>query len=450
MDETKDEVTGLTRHLRVASWNLNHWRQAAVPVDTRRGAWDYLAALGVDVALVQEAVPPAGVAAEHTVYGEIAGHRNWGSAVVAMGDGLTLTPVRSARMPWSRRHYLLANTHPGAVAVAELELHGIQPITLMSIYGVMDGSAASTMLRVIADLIPLSDSPQGSRVILAGDFNVSRSTADPRSLARAVAVLDAVRALGLVEVKSVVAQPPPGLGEDCPCGRGRACDHVATWKAAELDHLFVSPSLAGQVTRLAAPADAVAAGLSDHVPLVMDLELTAERTAHGWDEEAFAVEIGRRHGPATREVVERLVAWADDTERRLGEEDGVRTRALTRFPTNGVTTEPEVWFPLDFNLAPAGSQATIAIRARGDVVLQFGRMRHPPFDTADGRRPLRRALNAIDGIDIPRWKLDGWPSFPLSVLEDPDRLAAFVAVLDTIVRESRPLLAVPVPGVAAA
>lgn len=185
--------------LRLATWNLNHWRQPLLPSDTRRGAWDYLSTkIGAQIALVQEAVPPLDFGSDRAVYGELAGHRNWGSAIVALDPAISVEPLRSVRIPWSRRRYLLANTHPGSVAVAQLRLPGIQAISLVSIYGVMDGSAVSTMLRVVADLVPLFDSPYGSRVILGGDLNVSRATKDPRQLARAEAVVEAIQHNGFI------------------------------------------------------------------------------------------------------------------------------------------------------------------------------------------------------------------------------------------------------------
>ena len=203
------------------------------------------------------------------------------------------------RIPWSKRRYRLGEAHPGAVAVACIELPGIERITLVSVYGLFEGPVVGTMYRLIADLLPLFDSPSGARVILAGDLNVSRATKRPGDLARAEAVIGAICSLGLVEAKALVAERPPSPA-DCPCGRGGSCDHIGTWGAAELDHVFVSPGLTGQVTALTIDAAPVAAGLSDHVPLVLDLALTAERTPHVWDEEAFAEEIGRRHGPAAR------------------------------------------------------------------------------------------------------------------------------------------------------
>jgi endonuclease/exonuclease/phosphatase family metal-dependent hydrolase len=422
--------------LRLATWNLNHWRQPLLPSDTRRAAWAYLAdTIGAHVALVQEAVPPLELAHDRAVYGEMAGHRNWGSAVVALDPTVSIEPIRSVRVPFSRRRYLLANTHPGSVAIAQLTVPGIQPLTLVSVYGVMDGSATATMFRVIADLVPLFDSPYGARVILGGDLNVSDATTDPRWRARGEAVLAAVRALGLVEAKTLVPGPP-APSPDCPCGSGGICGHLPTFGRAELDHLFVSPALAGLVTSLSVDPSSVAAGLSDHVPLVLDLALSAERTPHTWDEESFAEEIGRRHGPGARDVIEKLVSWADQKERELANATGVRTKTLTRFPTNGSTTEPEMWWQVDLELEPRGIQFTIAIRARGDVVVQFGSMRHPPFDTEAARNELRIALNGMHGMHISHRQVNRWPSFPLAVLEDPGNLARLVAVLDRIATES--------------
>jgi endonuclease/exonuclease/phosphatase family metal-dependent hydrolase len=425
--------------LRLVTWNLNHWRQPLLPIDTRRAAWAYLdGTIGAQVALVQEAVPPLDLKRDRTIYGELAGHRNWGSAVVALDPAIKLEPLRSVRIPWSRRRYLLENTHPGSVAIARLTVGDIEPITLVSVYGVMDGSVVSTMLRVIADLVPLFDSPYGARVVLGGDFNVSRSTRDPKQIARAEAVMAAIRSLGLVEAKTLVSERP-AAPSDCACGGGAACDHIGTWGRAELDHFFVSPGLAGQVTAMSVDPTVVPAGLSDHVPLVLDLALSLKRTPHSWDEESFAEEIGRRHGQVARDVVEKLINWADQKERELAGLTGVRTKTLTRFPTNGVTTEPQLWFPVDLELAPKASQPTIAIRARGDIVIQFGGMKAPPFDTTEGRDELRLSLNEIDGVEIGPWQLSRWPTIPLAALADPANLACLVAVLDRIAEQSHTL-----------
>jgi endonuclease/exonuclease/phosphatase family metal-dependent hydrolase len=422
--------------LRLATWNLNHWRQPLLPTDTRADAWAHLATAGVGLALVQEAVPPADLPRERVAYGEIGGHRNWGSAVVVLDETVAIAPIRSVRLPWSRRRYLMDRSHPGSVAVARVSVPGIEPLTAVSVYGVLDGSALASMHEVVADLLPLFDSADGARVILGGDLNVTRASKDERYLARAEALLAAVRTLGLVEAKTLVAGPP-APADDCACGASGTCDHLATWGRTEFDHLFISPGLASQVTGLSTDAAAVEAGLSDHVPLLLDLALSAERTPHAWDEESFAQEIGRRHGPAARHVVEALISWADQTERELTHEAGICTKVLTRLPMNGVTTEPELMFALDLQAEPRASEVMLSIHADGRVVVWLGGLRLPPFDAEAARHDVRRALNEMAGVHIHRRQVNGWPRFPISALEDRDDLARLVAVLGRIATASQ-------------
>jgi endonuclease/exonuclease/phosphatase family metal-dependent hydrolase len=423
--------------LRVSTWNLNHWQQPLLPTDTRRGAWAYLAErMNVQVALVQEAVPPAESARTRAVYGEIAGHRNWGSAVVALDPSIEIEPIRSVRSASSKRRFILDASHPGSTAVARVTAPGLQPITFVSVYGIWDGDPLGSMHRVVADLLPLFDSADGARVILGGDLNVTQSTRDARYRARADALLAAVEALGLDEVKTIVAVPPAAAA-GCACGEGGRCGHIGTWKGAELDHLYVSRALSGQVAALAVASAAVKEGLSDHVPLVLDLALRHERTPHAWDEEAFAVEVGRRHGPRARGVVEALVSWAEHKERSLAKAAGVTGKVLTRFPTNGITADPELMFPIDIQAEPRDSQMSISIHADGTVVVWLGSMKVPPFDTTEARDELRHGLNEIDGVHIHRWETDRWPRFTIERLEDPSNLHKLVALLDRIADETR-------------
>jgi endonuclease/exonuclease/phosphatase family metal-dependent hydrolase len=448
-----EEIAGTP--LRVATWNLNHWQQPLLPFDTRRGAWVHLAdGLGAQVALVQEAVPPTELPRARAVYGEIAGHRNWGSAVVALDPAVEIEPIRSARMPWSSRRYLLDRSNPGSCAVARVTVPGFQPITVVSLYGVHDGSAVSSIHRAVADLLPLFESPDGARVILGGDLNVTTASKDARWLPRSEAALRAVESLGLVPVKSVVPEFPASAA-DCACGEGEGstavaassdadggttrpgCGHIATWKTAELDHLYVSPALAPQAVRLAVDRRAVEAGLSDHCPLVLDLELSAEPTPHGWDEEAFAVEVGRRHGPAARAAVEALVSWAERKERELASKAGVTAKVLTRFPVSGgITAEPELLFTLDLQAEPRTSEVLLSIHASGDVVVWFGAWKLPPFDEPGCRHELRRLLNEIDGVDLGAREVYRWPRIPLALLEASGALERLAQVLDRLAEET--------------
>ena len=219
--------------LRVAVWNLNHWQQPVRPIDTRTAAWQYIVDdLRTDVALLQETVPPGTSPARRVVYPEIADYRPWGSAVASFRDDATLEEIWAVSTRWDRRRrFTLAKTFPGSVAVAELAIDGLAPITLVSVYAVTDVYAQTTLLRIVADLIPLFDSAHGTRVILGGDLNMGLTTSDPYYVERGNGILGALKSLGLVGATEVTDDRPPSR-TDCPCGQGGICRHLVTWKGA--------------------------------------------------------------------------------------------------------------------------------------------------------------------------------------------------------------------------
>ena len=56
----------------------------------------------------------------------------------------------------------MLGTYPGATIVARVGIPAVGSITCISVYGLIDVYAQTTMLRIIADLIPLFDSPEGA------------------------------------------------------------------------------------------------------------------------------------------------------------------------------------------------------------------------------------------------------------------------------------------------
>src|SRR5674476_1368000 len=97
--EAADAPAGRT--FRLATWNMNHWQ---TPVERRAEAWEWLGSGdGLDVALLQETVPPASLARNRVVYHEIAGRRPWGSAAVARGSDLRTLREPRASPGWLAR-----------------------------------------------------------------------------------------------------------------------------------------------------------------------------------------------------------------------------------------------------------------------------------------------------------------------------------------------------------
>lgn len=406
---------------RVATWNTNHWQRSP---EERERTWAHVGDLGVDAALLQEWVPPRDLNRERAIWRELGGSRRWGSAVVTFGP--RIEEITHARSRYAQYAYPLMNTHPGAVTIARVHPEGAAPLTLVSIYGVIDTYAQTTLFRVVADLIPLFDSGDGRRVILGGDFNLTTATSDPE-LVRYRAILNAVESLGLVNLfRTARARPGPTLG--CPCD-GTDCYHVQTHRnknlmgtprenlPGHLDYLFATPDLARACTRIWTDDTDPEWSLSDHRAVLAEFELAETNDIRAWDEASLTEELRRLHGDGVARAAETLLAWGARHRLRLHFEDG---------------TEGQVWLQIDD--APVPPQYTISIRTRGDVVVQFQHMKTPLADEAS-REDLRCAFNQIPGINIDAAK--GRPSISLNVLATGGDLPDFLAVLDNLVAKTR-------------
>jgi hypothetical protein len=421
------------RTLRLATWNMNHWQ---TPPERRAEAWSWLEnGTALDVALLQETVPPASSRRERVVYHEIAGRRPWGSAVVALGEGIEVEEIWSVG-GGSRYRHRVAASYPGSVAVARVHVPGIAPITAVSVYNLLDGSPTANLLRVIADLVPLLDSVDGDRVILGGDLNVYGAVAENRRT-RTNAIFGLLRELGLHPVGSLKDVERPSSPADCPCGKGGTCGHIPTWKGIDLDHFFLSAGLRDQVRSLVVERGVVVRGLSDHAALTLGMELNAAPVAHAWDADTFVEEIRARHGGDAAGVVQALVDWAGQKEDAI-RTAGVRDRQLTNFALPRAI-DPTMYVGLSFYDRQLKPQWLFSIHAAsGALDVSFQYMNHPPFDTEAGREPLRALLNEIAGVAIPAARLGGRPRIPLAKLVDPTSLGRLIAGLDRIVDETRP------------
>lgn len=258
--------------MRVVVWNVSHWQRTE---DQRRAAWAAVADLG-DVGLLQEVVPPPD--AENVVYTAIGGSRPWGSAVA--GFTANVAPITHSRGRSSKAPVALANTFPGSVAVAAVG-EGANTLVLVSMYGVIDnGYADTTVNRQLTDLVPLFDNPQyEGRILLGGDLNITTQWMgkDQRYRAWEVATFRRINAFGL---RDCVDQfRPDGPLDGCGCADGDDCRHVRTQYHArsqrpwQNDYVFVSTRLLARVTSTVVVDRNDLRGLSDHLPIVVDLEV---------------------------------------------------------------------------------------------------------------------------------------------------------------------------------
>ncbi|MGE3675249.1 MAG: hypothetical protein AB7K71_36610, partial [Polyangiaceae bacterium] len=118
--------------LRIVSWNIAH----------KTSAWDTLVRSDtpVDVALLQEAVPPPMSLLVKTIPGRdgswttAGGRRNFCAAVARISEHVRMTAVDSASLADANSDQV-GVSRLGTLAAADIAIDGEEPITLVSLYG---------------------------------------------------------------------------------------------------------------------------------------------------------------------------------------------------------------------------------------------------------------------------------------------------------------------------
>ena len=228
------------------------------------------------------------------MYREIGGSRSWGSAVAVFNKELSIEEVGAVRTKYGSARFQMLGTYPGAVIVARVDIPAVGPITCVSVYGLINVYAQTTMLRIVADLIPLFDSPEGERVVLGGDLNVTTAASPSTELRRYEAILKAVGVARTAKPGRDSGRAASQL-ENCACGAS-SCHHLRTYGGGQLDWLFATPELAQRCRRLRVEYGQCAS-LSDHAPIIANLEFHS----------AFPPDIGILRASCRR--------WAFGTER---------------------------------------------------------------------------------------------------------------------------------------
>lgn len=435
MVDSNPEVPQQGTKFSIGTWNMDHWKRT---VQQRRDAWAYLGSkAGADIMLLQESGVPAGISRSRYVHRELAGSRPWGSAVVVCADAadLELAEIDAVRTWFGSTRFSMLGSTPGAVIVARVDFPGIGPITCISVYGVINVYAQTTMFRIVADLIPLFDSRDGKRVVLGGDFNVTDAIrGDAVELPRYKAIMNAVESLGLVNLARVVSERSAPI-PDCPCGE-KDCYHLHTYnwgnnQGTQLDWLYATPDLAKHCTGIRLDHE-VFGKLSDHAPIVADFNVVPDELPCIVDPESFVEELAARSGPKCARIAEELHAWAlrKHETLRFGER---RLASFDRFPISHGVKDPQMWFQLDLNY-PDDIQWTFSLTTSGTVRIQF-RFMQEPFDRMDVRERIWSEINEIPGVDLDR-RLEGLPSIPIQCLANPEARTRFERVFSDMIDET--------------
>jgi endonuclease/exonuclease/phosphatase family metal-dependent hydrolase len=424
MKNSKDSNAQLSR-FSIGTWNMDHWKRTR---QQREKAWEYLETRsGTDVMLLQESVVPSSFNQSQFVYREIGGSRPWGSSVVALSKDVSVREIDVVHTRYSTERFSMQGTFPGTIIVARNDLPGIGPITCISVYGLINVYAQTTMLRIIADLIPLFDSRFGSRVVLGGDFNLTTACSeDTPELPRYRAILGAVESLGLINLAET-AQNRPESSSNCPCCNDE-CFHIPTYNNTQIDWLYATPELARRCTNLRVDNDVVTAELSDHAPIIAEFQVPLSGYKQVVDAESFVEEMRFIAGSEEAQIADGLINWASRKHHELLA-SGHRM-SYDRLPVGVRADKPMIWFQLDIP-SPSGLQWTFSITGDGQIVINFQRMT-APYDNEEARERLWSTLNQIEGVSIEK-RLNGRPKFPLRTLMVPGRLKQFTKIFSDMI-----------------
>ncbi len=162
--------------LRIVSWNIAH----------KTSAWDTLVRSDapVDVALLQEAVPPPTSLPFQTIPGRdgswttAGGRRNFCAAVARISEHVRMTAVDSESLADANSDQV-GVSRLGTLAAADIAIDGEEPITLVSLYGSWEAArkgnwifADASVHRLVSDLSYFVGGQHGHRIIAAGDLNI--------------------------------------------------------------------------------------------------------------------------------------------------------------------------------------------------------------------------------------------------------------------------------------
>lgn len=246
-----------------------------------------LAGFDADVALLSEARLPPGVegVANRKTIGRDCKHareedcdgRPWSTAIVSRYE-LREIKDATARRNGKPLDIPFAPSRPGAWIAATMSMPGVEDVTVVSLYGLLDEKSDASVHRSLSDLEPIFEDPNYyARLLLGGDLNIfANPRVDDPLRDRHLVVLERIKAYGLVDLleRDLLKRDPPRGGlKDCPC-RTEDCLHTWTFRSrrkslAEVpyqdDHVFASPALEEQL-RSCWAADFVDA--SDHAPIV--------------------------------------------------------------------------------------------------------------------------------------------------------------------------------------
>ena len=238
--------------LKFSTWNMAHWSHKKHDEE----AWRYFTEeLDCDVLLFQESYPNDNILnSEQLIWEAIVGSRNWGTGIYSSNYKIT--------------NYSFNNNFTGAVSAAEVEISpDFKPIVI-SLYGIFEtilnvGYAIPNLHRIFSDLTGILEGRDTKhRVILGGDLNASLQVDEQYPGNKHRVLFDRIREFGLVN-----------CFDDYFDDFVQTHRHSRSSKPWQNDYFFLSKRLKGHLVDCKVINDTKIQKLSDHNPVVIELDV---------------------------------------------------------------------------------------------------------------------------------------------------------------------------------
>jgi exonuclease III len=247
-------------HMRIVSWNMNHMKHSKV----HQEAWDFLFnELDPDIALVQEVVLPDDVPSGYhkPLWTKPWKKKLWGSAILSRLG--VLEPV------WEC-------VERGPVQVATCDIVGLGSCSIANIHSRLDshGRVIPNLRKTFEAVLPLLQ----DRFIVGGDLNTARSlaTAYPAEYGHGEFWND-VEEWRLHEAMPFfdAVHQHPGLERQSYWGHWLRNAAPTMGNSLQDDHVFLDANTFEQLSKCVVQDTRVVRELSDHGPIVVDIQLPA-------------------------------------------------------------------------------------------------------------------------------------------------------------------------------
>jgi len=235
--------------MKVLTWNLGYWQHSSHHDE----AWDYLCNdIKPDLAFLQEVKPPSWVPHHALLFEEIT--RGWGTAIFA--PSLTLSKVGFS-------------LYPGRVAAASIILNKNLSLFVASIHApIIDGRVFPHLANIFAEF---ESSHASNSAVIGGDLNSARLAEKVwpgyghgpffEQIDRGDRWVDCCRQFHPTEIQTFFRDTCVNPFQD--------------------DHIFVSCDLRDRVRASDVINNELTRSVSDHIPLVAELDLSCDVTRTG-------------------------------------------------------------------------------------------------------------------------------------------------------------------------